>query len=135
MKFAAGSFFPESLLRRSFLTFLPVGGITVLFGLAFSLSFTFASSAVATKEAGYLSFAKVSNEEKALTKDDCRKYGGRPVSSGEYDAVMDSGRSDDRLYNVLYFRGSQYVTYKIAVSNSITRFFGIETHKIGLCQF
>ncbi len=135
MEKATGIINLKGLCKRSCLMFLPIGGITVLFGLVLSLSFTFASSAVATRGGGYLTFAKVSNMERALNEDDCRKYGGRPVPSGEYDVVMDTGRSDDELYNVLYFRGSQYVTFKIEESNPISRFFGIQSQTIGLCQF
>jgi len=123
------------LRKRSCLMVISIGGITVLFGLVLSLSITFASSAVATRGGGYLTFAEVSNKERTLNKDDCRKYGGRPVTSGEYDVVMKSGRSDDELYNVLYFRGGQYVTFKIEEANPISRFFGIQSRKIGLCQF
>ncbi len=126
---------PKGLHKRSWLMILPIGGMTLLFGLVLSLSFTFASSAVATRGGDYRTFAKVSNKERALSEDDCRKYGGRPVTRGEYDVVMKSGRSDDELYNVLYFSGSQYVTFKIEESNSISRFFGIQSQKIGLCQF
>ena len=135
MEKATGIISLEGLHKRSCLMFLPIGGITVLLGLVLSLSFTFASSAVATRGEDYLTFAKVSNKERALNEDDCRKYGGRPVTSGEYDSVMETGRSDDELYNVLYFRGSQYVTFKIEESNPISRFFGIQNQKIGLCQF
>ncbi len=135
MEKATGKINLEGLHKLSCLMFLPIGGITVLFGLVLSLSFTFASSAVATRGGDYLDFAKVSNKEIALKEDDCRKYGGRPVTSTLYDVVMKSGRSDDELYNVLYFSGSQYVTFKIEESNSISRFFGIQNHKIGLCQF
>ena len=135
MEHATGMINLKDLYKRSCLMFISIGGITVLFGLVLSLSFTFASSAVATRGGGYLTFAEVSNKERALNEDDCRKYGGRPVTSGEYDVVMKTGRSDDELYNVLYFRGSQYVTFKIEESNSISRFFGIQSQKIGLCQF
>ena len=135
MENATGIISPKGLHKRSWLMFLPIGGITLLFGLVLSLSFTLASSAVATRGGDYLTFAKVSNKERALSEDDCRKFGGRPVASGEYDMVMESGRSDDELYNVLYFSGSQYVTFKIEESNSISRFFGIRNQKIGLCQF
>lgn len=135
MEIAVGKSHQQEPLKRSCMMLLPIGGIALLFGLAFGLSFTFASSAVATKGEDYRAFAEFSNTEKALTADDCRKYGGRLVTSGEYDAVMETGRGDDQLYNVLFFRGSQYVTFKIANTNSISRFFGIETHKIGLCQF
>ena len=135
MENATGIFNLKGLYKRSCLMFISIGGITVLFGLVLSLSFTFASSAVATRGGGYLTFAEVSNKERALNEDDCRKYGGRPVPGGEYDVVMKSGRSDDELYNVIYFSGSQYVTFKIEESNSISRFFGIQSQKIGLCQF
>jgi hypothetical protein len=101
----------------------------------FSLSLTFAGSAVATRDGDYRTFAKVSNSEKALHEHDCRKYGGRPVTSGEYDVVMNSGRSDDDLYNVLYFSGRHYVTFKIQESNAFSRFFGIQNNKVGLCRF
>ncbi|MDX1483549.1 MAG: hypothetical protein R3229_03610 [Alphaproteobacteria bacterium] len=122
-------------LRRCGVIALSFGGIASLFAIVLSLSLTLASSAEATREAGYRSFAKVSNREQALSEDDCRKYGGRPVTNGEYDVVMNGGRSDGELYNVLYFSGYQYVTYKIDASNSLSRLFGIATHKIGLCQF
>ena len=135
MENATGAISLEGRHKWSCLLFLPIGGITVLFGLVLSLSFTFASSAVATRGGDYLTFAKVSNKEKALSDDDCRKYGGRPVPGGEYDVVMKTGRSDDELYNVLYFSGSQYVTFKIEESNAFSRFFGIRNQKIGLCQF
>ncbi|MCZ6813783.1 MAG: hypothetical protein O7F14_06990 [Alphaproteobacteria bacterium] len=135
MEKATGIINLEGLYKRSCLMFISIGGITVLFSLVLSLSFTFASSAVATRGGGYLTFAEVSNKERTLNEDDCRKYGGRPVTSGEYDVVLKSGRSDDELYNVIYFSGSQYVTFKIEESNSISRFFGIQSQKIGLCQF
>ena len=135
MEKATGTIGLEGLRKRSCLLFLSIGGITVLFGLVLSLSFAFASSAVATKGGDYLTFAKVSNMERALSEDDCRKHGGRPVTSGEYDVVMKSGRSNDDLYNVIYFSGSQYVTFKTEESNPISRFFGIQSHKLGLCQF
>jgi len=135
MEIATGIISLKGLHKRSSLMFLPIGGITVLFGLVLSLSFTFASSAVATKGGDYLTFAKLSNKERALNEDECRKYGGRPVTSGEYNVVMETGRSDDEFYNVLYFRGSQYVTFKTEESNPISRFFGIQNRKIGLCQF
>ena len=135
MEKATGIISLEGLHKRSCLIFLPIGGITILFGLVLSLSFAFGSSAVATRGGDYLDFAKVSNKERALNEDDCRKYGGRPVTSALYDVVMKSGRSDDELYNVRYFSGSQYVTFKIEESNSISRFFGIQSQKIGLCQF
>ena len=121
--------------KRSCLLFLPIGGIAVLFGLVLSLSFTFASSAVAIRGGDYLTFAKVSNKEKSLTEDDCRKYGGRPVPNSEYDVVMNTARSDDQIYNVFYFSGYQYVTFKIDSANPISRFLGIESHVIALCQF
>ncbi len=135
MEKAMGIISLEGLHKRSRLMFLPIGGMTVLFGLVLSLSITFGSSAVATRGGDYLTFAEVSNKERALNEDECRKHGGRPVTSGEYDVVMETGRSDDELYNVLYFRGSQYVTFKIEEANSISRFFGIQSQKIGLCQF
>ena len=125
----------EGQRRPSCLLFLPLGGITVLFCLLFSLSLTLAGSAVPTRGDDYRTFAKVSNAEKVLSDHDCRKYGGRPVTKGEYDLVMRAGRNDQELYNVLYFRGSQYVTFKIDASNSITKFFGIQNHTIWLCQF
>ena len=135
MEIAKGIINQEALHKRSCLVFLPIGGITVLFGLALSLSFTFASAAVVTRGGDYLTFAKVSNKERALNEDDCRKYGGRPVTSSEYEIVMKSGRGYDDLYNVLYFSGSKYVTFKTEESNPISRFFGIQSHKLGLCQF
>ena len=135
MEKATGIISLEGLHKRSCLMFLPIGGITVLLGLVLSLSFTFASSAVATSEMGYLNFANVSNREKTLSYDDCRKYGGRSVPSGEHDVVMNTGRSDGQLYNVMYFSGYQYVTFKIDSANPVSRFFGIESHAIGLCQF
>ena len=135
MEKATGIISLEGLHKRSCLIFLPIGGITILFGLVLSLSFTFGSSAVATRGGDYRTFAEVSNKERALSEDDCRKYGGRPVTSGEYGVVMETGRSDDELYNVLYFRGTQYVTFKMEESNAISRFFGIQNAKIGLCQF
>lgn len=135
MENATGKISLEGQHRPRCLMFLPIVGIIVLFGVVFSLSFTFASSAVATREGDYRTFAKISNKERALNVDDCRKYGGRPVSNGEYEVVMESGRSDDELYNVLYFSGSQYVTFKIEESNPISRFFGIQNQKVGLCQF
>ena len=135
MENATGIISPKGLHKRSWLMFLPIGGITVLFGLVLSLSFTFASSAVAIRGGDYRTFAKVSNKERALSEDDCRKHGGRPVTGGEYDVVMKSGRSDDDLYNVISFRGGQYVTFKTEESNPISRFFGLQSQKIGLCQF
>jgi hypothetical protein len=107
--------------------------ITGIGALAFSLTLLSANSPVYARD--YAAFAKVSNNEKVLEAKACGKYGGRHISNGEYDLVMSSGRTDDTLYNVIYFGGYQYVTFKIDASNSIARLFGIKTHKIGLCQF
>ncbi|MDX1483180.1 MAG: hypothetical protein R3229_01760 [Alphaproteobacteria bacterium] len=125
----------DRVVKRGCVMALSLGGVAVLFALAFGLSLTLASSAEATRDAGYLSFAKVSNQEKTLRDDDCRKYGGRPVTAHEYDLVMKSGRGDSELYNVLYFSGYQYVTFKVDTANTLSRLFGLDSHRIGLCQF
>ena len=121
--------------KRTCIMLLPMAGIVSLFALVFGLSITFADNAAATRGGGYRTFAKVSNSEKTLNENDCRKYGGRQVTNREFDVVMKTGRSDNELYNVLYYSGYQYVTFKVDASNSITRLFGIENHTIGLCQF
>ncbi len=121
--------------RGRCLGYVPVVGLAFLSVLAFSLSLTFGDSAAAVRSGDYLTFAGVSNSEKVFNKHDCRKYGGRPVTQGEHDLVMGRGRTDADLYNVLWFGGHQYVTYKIDTSSSVTRLFGIHTQSIWLCQF
>jgi hypothetical protein len=110
-----------------------MGRITVLWALAFSLTLVLASFPVAARD--FATFVKVSNDEKVLEAKACGKYGGREISEGEYELVMNSGRTDDSLYNVIHYGGFQYVTFKVDASNSITRLFGFKNHKIGLCQF
>ncbi len=112
---------------------LPMRRITVILALAFSLTLLLANSPVAARD--YAAFAKVSNKEQALDPKACGKYGGRRISNRQYDLVMTSGRTDDTLYNVIYHGGYQYVTFKIDASNSISRLFGFQNYKVGLCQF
>ena len=111
----------------------PMGRMTVLCALAFGFGLLLANGPAAARD--FSTFARVSNNEKVLEAKACGKHGGREISDGEYELVMSSGRTDDTLYNVIHYGGFHYVTFKVDASNSITRFFGMETHKIGLCQF
>jgi hypothetical protein len=79
----------------------------------------------------YLKFAAKSNE--GPTSDPtCRSHGGQPVVGEQYDVVMGSGRIADTPYNVIYYGGNRYVTYKIYESDPTRRQLGTE---IGLCRF
>lgn len=121
-------------LKGCCLTFIPLLALA-FFSMVGSLSFTFADSQAALRGGDYWSFAQVSNSERIFNKHDCRKYGGRPVSQGEHALVMGRGRTDARMYNVLWFGQHQYVTYKIDDTSAISRFFGLRSHKVWLCQF
>ncbi len=121
--------------KRACLVALPLVGLVALGAVVLGLSITFADNAAATRGGDYREFAKISNSEKTLKAVDCRNFGGRPVTNGEYDVVMRTGRSDEQLYNVLHYGGYPYVTFKVDTSNALTRLLGIEDHKIGLCQF
>jgi peptidoglycan hydrolase-like protein with peptidoglycan-binding domain len=83
---------------------------------------------------GYLSFAAKSDED--LSNDStCRSYGGQPIVGQHYKVVMESGRADHPLYNVIYYGGHRYVLFKIDASTSILGLLGFKTHDFGLCQF
>lgn len=125
----------EGQLKGRCFTFVPLLGLAFLAVLLFSLSFTFADSDAAVRQGGYWEFAKASNTERVFNKRDCLKYGGRPAGQGENELVLGRGRTDTNLYNVLWFGGRQYVTYKIDTSSTVTRLFGYHTHAIWLCQF
>ena len=107
--------------------------ITVIRALAMGLTLVLANSPVSARD--YADFAKVSNKEQMLDDKACRKFGGWPVPNGQSRLVLNSGRVHDTYYNVIYYAGFQYVTYKIDASNSVGRFFGFQTFRIGLCQF
>jgi hypothetical protein len=79
----------------------------------------------------YLEFAAKSHE--GPTSDPtCRSHGGQPVVGEQYDVVMGSGRIADTPYNVIYYGGNRYVTYKIFESDPVRQQLGPE---IGLCRF
>ena len=114
---------------------LPVMGIALLSALTLGYSSSRADASGAVSGGGYMTFVKVSNSERILQRNECRNYGGRPVSQQEHELVMRVGRTDQEHYNVLWFGQRQYVTYKIDTTNSVSRFFGVTTHSVWLCQF
>lgn len=114
---------------------LPIMGLAVASALIFGFSSPNAAASGAVSGGGYMTFAKVSNSEKVFSRKECSRYGGRPVSQHEHELVMRAGRSDQNHYNVLWFGQHQYVTYKIDTTSSVSRFFGVTTHKVWLCQF
>jgi hypothetical protein len=114
---------------------LPIMGMAALAALTIGFSSANAVASGAVSGGGYMTFAKVSNSEQVFKRNECRKYGGRPVSQYEHELVMRRGRTDQYHYNVLWFGQHQYVTYKIDTTSSISRFFGMTTHSVWLCQF
>ncbi len=84
--------------------------------------------------AGYLDFADKSKEG-SVDGAACRSHGGRRVFNNHYDLVLSTGRSDPELYNVLYYGGHKYVTFRIDTSNFLNRLFHTKAYDKGLCQF
>lgn len=111
------------------------GNAAILPALAVALSLAFAGHGWAKAKSGYRAFAKLSNTEKVLKLNECKKYGGRPVKSHEPAVVMKSGRTDKQFYNVYWFGQHPYVAYKIDRNKSITGSIGLQPYTIWLCQF
>ena len=84
--------------------------------------------------AEYLDFADKSKEG-FVDGAACRSHGGRRVFNNHYDLVLSAGRSDPELYNVLYYGGRKYVTFRIDTSNFLNRLFHTKAYDKGLCQF
>jgi len=110
-------------------------GMAVISALTIGIASTNAAASGAVSGGGYLTFVKISNSEKIFDRNECRNYGGRPVNQPEHELVMRVGRSDQYHYNVLWFGQHQYVTYKIDTTSPVSRFFGVKTHSVWLCQF
>jgi hypothetical protein len=122
--------------RRSFsLRNLPIMALAMASALTIGFASSGADASGAVSGGGYMTFAKISNSEKVFDRNECRKYGGRPVSQYEQELVMRRGRTDANHYNVLWFGQHQYVTYKIDTTSRVSRFFGMTTHSVWLCQF
>ncbi len=85
--------------------------------------------------AEYLAFAEKSKKEGLVDDAACRSHGGRRVFNRHYDVVLSAGRSDPELYNVLYYGGHKYVTFRIDTSNFLNRLFHTKAYDKGLCQF
>lgn len=110
--------------------------MALLVALALGLFLSVTHSAAAGKrKSGYVAFARLSNTEKALSKKDCRNYGGRPVTESERAQVMRAARTDKYFYNVYWFDQHQYVSYKVDTSKSLTGKIGLTPYTISLCQF
>lgn len=112
-----------------------IGKTAFAVALPLGLLLSFSVPATAHKESGYRAFAKLSNSERVLNKNICRKYGGRPVGSHEPDRILNSGRTDTRYYNVVWFEQRPYVSFKIDRTKSISGSIGLQPFTIWLCQF
>lgn len=109
--------------------------LAFIIGLVSVLAIPVLSPAEAvTGGTGYQSFAKMSSQG-PVRQATCREHGGRPVFNDHYDVVMKIGRSDTEMYNVYYYGGHRYVTFRIDSTGSLGRLFGIKSYDKGLCQF
>lgn len=103
-------------------------------GLVSVLAIPGPSPADAVIKSDYRTFA-IESSKGPLHDAACREHGGRPVVNDHYDVVMKIGRGDSEMYNVYYYGGHRYVTFRIDTTGSIGRLFGVKTYDKRLCQF
>ena len=78
---------------------------------------------------GHIKFAMKTGQG-AMDGSTCLKHGGHLVAGKHRDTVLNMGRRDPRLANVIHYGDRPYVTYDIAS----TTIFGT-TFSTGLCSF
>jgi hypothetical protein len=95
--------------------------------LLFALALVLPVTAMAAN--GHTDFASKSSAG-SLDQTACLSHGGQLVSGNHLNLVMQMGRRDDWMDNIIHLGDTPYVTYTIASSS----FFGT-SYKRAVCQF